>query len=129
MQRVHRERQARDPVDAIPYHYVIGNGNGLGLGEIASDWRRDYGLWGAHVSANNTDRNLRGLGISLIGNFENTTVRHEQYRSLLDLTDRLMTAYDNSPEDVTGRGRTPGESTKSPGRNFPMKRLLRDIGG
>jgi len=30
LQKVHRERQSRDPLDAIPYHYIIGNGHGLG---------------------------------------------------------------------------------------------------
>ena len=34
LQQVHRERQSKDPIDAIPYHYIIGNGNGLELGEL-----------------------------------------------------------------------------------------------
>ncbi len=55
LQQVHRERQASDPIDAIPYRYVIGNGKGLGLGEVRSDWRQTYGIWGAHVSKNNLD--------------------------------------------------------------------------
>jgi len=35
LQKVHRQRQSRDPIDAIPYHYVIGNGNGMKMGEVA----------------------------------------------------------------------------------------------
>ena len=58
LQRVHRERQSGDPIDAIPYHYVIGNGNGLGMGEVASDWRQERNIWGTHVSANNRTRNF-----------------------------------------------------------------------
>ena len=47
LQKVHRQRQAVDPIDAIPYHFIIGNGNGLGMGEVASDWLNDFKLWGA----------------------------------------------------------------------------------
>ncbi len=129
LQKVHRERQASDPIDAIPYHYVIGNGNGLGMGEIASDWRQEYAIWGTHVSGRNTDRNFFGLGICLIGNFENYAVPEGQYQALLTLTRNLMARFDISPTAVTGHGHTPGEQTKCPGKNFPMERFKRDING
>lgn len=125
--RVHRQRQAKDPVDAIPYHYVIGNGNGLGLGEVASDWRQGYDIWGAHVSGRNPDRNFRGLGICLIGNYEVDTVPARQYQALVALTRQLMKRYRIPPANVTGHGFVPGEATKCPGRQFPMQAFLRDI--
>lgn len=127
LQKVHKERQANDPIDAIPYHFVIGNGNGLGDGEIASDLRKKYNIWGAHVSGKNTDRNLRGIGICLIGNFEKEKVTSQQYDSLVSLTKRVMQTYGISANNVTGHGYTPGESTKCPGKNFPMGRFLSDI--
>ena len=127
LQRVHRERQANDPIDAIPYHYIIGNGNGLGMGEVASDWRQLYDIWGAHVSANNMDRNFRGIGICMIGNFEIDTVPPEQYQALVKLTKKLMRKYDIPVENVSGHGKVDGESTKCPGRNFPLQQLLKDI--
>ena len=127
LQEVHRKRQASDPVDAIPYHYVIGNGNGLGMGEIASDFRQTYDLWGAHVSGKNVDRNLRGIGICLIGNYETDPVPEEQYASLVSLTRRLLSKYNIQPEHVSGHGTVEGESTKCPGKNFPMDRFLSDI--
>lgn len=127
LQQVHRERQWRDPIDAIPYHYVIGNGNGMGMGEIASDWRRYYGIWGAHVSARNRDRNLRGIGICLIGNFELTPVPPRQYEVLVSLTRQLMAQYAIPPQNVAGHGHIPGEQTQCPGRLFPMERFLREI--
>ena len=80
LQQVHRERQPGDPVDAIPYHFVIGNGNGIGMGEVASDWRQDMNLWGTHVSAGNKARNFAGIGICLVGNFENSPVPEPQYK-------------------------------------------------
>ena len=127
LQKVHRQRQAGDPVDAIPYHYIIGNGNGSGVGEVASDWRNDYKLWGAHVSANNVDRNFRGIGICLIGNFEEHSVPEQQYQALVTLTKFLMKEYKIGVDEVTGHGHTNGESTKCPGKYFPMERLKKDI--
>ena len=127
LRRVHRDRQAGDPIDAIPYHYVVGNGNGFGMGEIATDWRQEYHLWGAHVSGRNFDWNLRGLGICLIGNFEVDAVPREQYLSLVGLTRQLMGRYGISPQRVCGHGQIPGENTKCPGRNFPYAAFQEDI--
>ena len=127
LQKVHRERQSGDPIDAIPYHYIIGNGNGLAMGEVASDWRQANNLWGAHVSGNNSDRNFRGIGICLIGNFENQQVPEKQYQSLVSLTRQLMKRYDIPATHVSGHGHVDGESTKCPGKHFPMTPFLRDI--
>ena len=127
LQKVHRQRQAGDPIDAIPYHFVIGNGNGLGMGEIASDWRNDYSLWGMHVSSKNARRNFQGLGICLIGNFEIHKVPEQQYKTLVSLTKSLMKKYGIPSENVTGHGHTRGESTKCPGQYFPMERFKADI--
>lgn len=80
LQRVHRERQAGDPIDAVPYHFLIGNGNGLGIGEVASDWRQSWGLRGGHVSGRNSVHNFLGVGICLIGNFKRETVPPRNFR-------------------------------------------------
>jgi len=127
LQKVHRQRQSKDPIDAIPYHYVIGNGNGMKMGEVASDWRKENNIWGAHVSGRNSDRNFRGLGICMIGNFEVKQVPEAQYQALLGLTKRLMTEHSISPENLSGHGLTPGETTLCPGIHFPMSRLIKDI--
>lgn len=127
LQKVHRQRQSGDPIDAIPYHYIIGNGNGLGMGDVASDWRERYNLWGAHVSGNNSDRNYRGIGICLIGNFEQTSVPPLQYDSLVTLTKKLMSDNHIPASHVSGHGLIHGESTKCPGKHFPIDQFLRDI--
>ena len=127
LQKVHNQRQSGDPIDAIPYHYVIGNGNGLSEGEVASDWRQEYGIWGAHVSGNNSDRNFRGIGICLIGNFEEKTVPDKQYLALTALTKKLMREHNIPVENVSGHGYTNGESTKCPGQHFPMQKFMQDI--
>lgn len=128
LQRVHRERQPRDPIDAIPYHYVIGNGNGLAEGEIASDWRQKYGLWGAHVSAKNSAHNFFGIGICLIGNFEDKPMLSGQFESLIKLTKQLMGEYNISERNVVCHGKLSGQSTKCPGQNFPYAEFRKRIG-
>ncbi|MEJ2406585.1 MAG: peptidoglycan recognition family protein [Candidatus Thiodiazotropha sp.] len=127
LRKVHRQRQSSDPVDAIPYHYVIGNGNGMGMGEIATGWRQSLDIWGAHVSSRNHDWNLRGIGICLIGNFENHSVPEQQYAALLSLTKDLMRQYGISGENVNGHGFITGERTKCPGKHFPIERFRKDI--
>jgi len=127
LQQVHRDRQAGDPIDAIPYHYVIGNGNGLEMGEIASDGRRDFNIWGTHVSANNLSRNFLGIGICLIGNFEEKDVPAKQFEALVSLTRNLMREHAIPAENVGFHGMIEGESTKCPGRNFPLDRFSKAI--
>ncbi len=127
LQEVHRQRQSGDPIDAIPYHYVIGNGNGLGLGEVASDWRKENNIWGAHVSTRNSDRNFRGLGICLIGDFEKQTIPEAQYQTLLTLVRKLQLEHNISLDDISGHGLTKGEMTLCPGKYFPMERLMREL--
>jgi N-acetylmuramoyl-L-alanine amidase len=127
LQQVHDERQPKDPIKAIPYHYVIGNGNGLGLGEVAHDWRQELGLWGAHLSGANIYRNFAGIGICLIGNYDMQQVPEQQYSSLLRLTKSLMSKYGISANNVAGHGHVKGEQTRCPGKNFPMARFLADV--
>ncbi len=127
LKEVHKQRQPYDPINAIAYHYIIGNGNGLPMGKVASDWRQVYDIWGAHVSLNNVDYNFRGIGICLVGNLEHRKVPQAQYRSLVRLTKSLMSKYDISPENVIGHGMIKGESTKCPGKFFPMRTFKTDI--
>ena len=127
LQRVHRDRQPGDPIDAIPYHFVIGNGNGLGMGEIASDWRRDMNIWGTHVSGNNKARNFLGLGICLIGNYELNDVPDPQFKAAVSLTRMLMNRYEIPIENVGFHGRIEGESSQCPGHRFPVDRFRRAI--
>ena len=127
LQKVHAERQPLDPIDAIPYHYVIGNGNGIAMGEIKSDFRKKYDLWGSHLSSNNSYRNFLGLGICMIGNFEKKQVPKQQYQALVGLVKKLMRDYEIPVENVSGHGLIRGESTLCPGRHFPMQQFVKDI--
>lgn len=127
LQKVHRERQPKDPIDDMPYHYIIGNGKGLEIGKIASSFRLNYSIWGSHLSANNVDRNFRGIGICLIGNYEINKVPKLQYDALVKLTRKLMTKYNIAIANISFHGKIKGESTRCPGKNFPYKQFIQDI--
>ena len=117
LQRVHRERQPNDPLDMIPYHFVIGNGQGMELGQVTATRRWEQGIWGAHVRG--VVRNARGIGICLIGDFEKAEVPDRQFDALVTLTRQLMSDHDIYPEGVSLHGETPGEQTLCPGQKFP----------
>ena len=125
LKEVHRQRQAQDPVDMVAYHFVIGNGRGMEMGEIAETERWQKSFWGAHVAQ--IDRNLRGIGICLIGNFETAEVPEAQYHALVELVRRLKAKHRIGDERVTLHGKTPGEETLCPGRHFPRERFFADI--
>lgn len=127
LRRVHRERQPNDPVDEIPYHFVIGNGNGLGLGEVVATGRWRLGIWGAHLSAGNVDRNFRGIGVCLVGNFETAEVPEPQFQAAVSLTRDLVRQFRISPDKLASHGRIAGETTLCPGRHFPIDRFRRSV--
>ena len=127
LQKVHRQRQYKDPLDAIAYHYIIGNGNGLGDGVVASDRRKQYNIWGVHVSNANADKNFRGLGICIIGNIDTGHMTEKQFEALLQLTQELMDEYGVEKEHILFHGHIPGEQSACPGKNFPKERFLAAI--
>lgn len=128
LRRVHRQRQAGDPVDEVPYHFLIGNGRGIAEGAIVPSERWRLGIWGAHVSARNRDRNFRSIGICLIGNFQKAAPSESQYAAAVALSRDLMDRFSIPVERVTLHGETPGEATLCPGKNFPRERFFKDIG-
>ncbi|WP_299617886.1 peptidoglycan recognition family protein [Pelagibius sp.] len=127
LRRVHRRRQARDPVDEVPYHFLVGNGKGIAAGAVVPSERWRLQIWGAHVSARNRDRNFRSIGICLIGNFQNARPGAVQYDATVALCRDLMRRFNIASDRVTLHGETPGEATLCPGKNFPRDRFFEDI--
>ncbi len=127
LRKVRRERQGRSIVNSMAYHFIIGNGSGMDIGHVAHDARWRYQLWGQHVSIRNSDHNLRGIGICLVGNFEKHVINERQYKALLSFTRGLMKKYSIVPENVKGHGYIHREKTLCPGRHFPMQQFNEDI--
>ena len=114
----------------IAYHYVIGNGNGMDDGEIQATFRWKKQISGTHVSVNSWDHNIFGIGIVLVGNFEDSPQTKAQMRELNELTIYLQKEYHISNENVFGHrhvvfddasGQT--ERTACPGKRLNLNDL------
>ena len=109
----------------IGYHFVIGNGNGMGDGIVEPTFRWRQQLHGAH--AGNNRYNQHGIGIALIGNFEKKPPTAAQLASVKRLIGVLKGAYRISSEKVIGHGDI--KATACPGKFFPMAEVsLSDSG-
>jgi N-acetyl-anhydromuramyl-L-alanine amidase AmpD len=101
--------------DELGYHFVIGNGTDTRDGQIEVGPRWPRQKWGAHAKTPDNRFNDFGIGICLVGNFDNTRPTAEQMKSLSRLVAYLMRTYRIPAERVVGHGDT-GKATDCPGR-------------
>jgi hypothetical protein len=122
--KMHREQ---NHWDGIGYDFVIGNGTDSGDGEIEVTFRWRKQVPGAHCGGTPGNwANEDGVGICLVGNFDQTTPTSQQMQSLARLIRFLKKRYGIS--QVFGHGSTPGARiTHCPGTRFPMNRLKQMI--
>jgi N-acetylmuramoyl-L-alanine amidase len=121
--RAHRERGMEN---GLAYHFVIGNGIDSGDGEIEIGPRWLKQLKGGHV--HREEINEVGIGICLVGNFEETKPTAKQLAAFRELVDYLRS-------DVVGKKVRfavhkeidPGR-TVCPGRYFPIAEMHRLYG-
>jgi N-acetylmuramoyl-L-alanine amidase len=106
----HRDRG----FDELGYHFVIGNGTNSGDGQIEVGPRWTKQKWGAHDNALDNRYNTNGIGICLVGNFNDTRPTPKQIHSLVRLVVYLMRKYDIPADRVLGHGDT--KVTQCPGR-------------
>jgi len=116
--KYHREKRGWE--NGLGYHFVIGNGIGSGDGQIEIGGRWINQIDGAHAGVQ--EYNHHGIGICLVGNFNDSYPTAAQMASLSILVEYLQ-----------GRCRIPSENiimhrhirkTECPGRNFPYYKLL-----
>jgi hypothetical protein len=112
--------------DELGYHFVIGNGTDSGNGqvEVGSRWPKQK--WGAHAKTPDNRYNDYGIGICLVGNFENERPTPQQMQALARLTAHLMRTYRIPPERVIGHSDT--RPTDCPGRYMQMTEVRRMAG-
>jgi hypothetical protein len=118
----HRER---NHWEGVGYDFVIGNGTDSSDGQIEVTFRWRKQIPGAHCggTANNW-ANVDGIGICLVGDFDNTVPTAQQMQSLLRLVRFLQKRYGIPKWRIYGHKATPGARvTDCPGRRFPMARL------
>ena len=117
--RYHRE-EMKIP-DGLAYHFVIGNGNKSGNGEveISSRWHKQ--IPGPHCF--DSSMNEQSIGICLVGDFEKGKPSLAQTKALEELLRKLMKEYQIPPERIIGHQEVDKGKTDCPGKNFPMADL------
>lgn len=105
----------------IGYHFVIGNGNGMADGAVEPTFRWKQQMHGAHAGSSNKDHNQIGIGVCLVGNFEETSPTEAQRRSVKELVQTLKTEYRISSSNVIGHRDI--KTTECPGKLFPMSEV------
>ncbi|MBN2591283.1 MAG: N-acetylmuramoyl-L-alanine amidase [Sedimentisphaerales bacterium] len=107
--------------DGVGYDFVIGNGSDSGDGEVEVTFRWRQQITGAHCKTPDNWANIDGIGICLVGNFNNRRPTQRQMDALVKLTDFLQKRYRIPQSRITGHGETRGAHvTDCPGDLFPM---------
>ncbi len=121
--RYHREVRGWD---GCGYHFVIGNGTLSGDGEIEVSQRWLEQKHGAHTKvAGYPEYNQYGIGICLVGDFEETRPTELQVRAARALVAYLAAHYSIPLDHITTHGKLAHGRTRCPGRYFPEDFILR----
>lgn len=121
--RYHREERHME--NGLAYHFVIGNGHGMGDGEIAVGRRWTEQLAGGHLASE--AQNQISLGVCLVGNFEQDRPTPKQMQSLNALVDALLARCNLPPGAVTTHQQINIVRTRCPGRLFPTRSFLKEV--
>jgi N-acetyl-anhydromuramyl-L-alanine amidase AmpD len=103
----------------IGYHFVIGNGKGMPDGEIEQTFRWRQQIQGAHAGV--ADYNQLGVGVVLVGNFQNEPPTDAQVVSAKRLIRVLAREYDIDTNQIVGHGDV--KATECPGAHFPLSEI------
>ncbi len=120
--QVDRAHHDRGFWNGLGYHFVIDNGT-LGKGdgqiEVAPRWIKQQ--VGAHCKAGGM--NDKGIGIALVGNFNEDNPTANQIQSLTFLIKTLVQYYNIPLNRVMGHRDVEGASTDCPGKRFPWSNV------
>ena len=123
LDRYHREERHME--NGLAYHFLIGNGHGMGDGEIAVGNRWKKQLDGGHLHS--LAQNKVSLGICLIGNFDRHPPTAKQMRSLEALVRALMARCKLDAGDVKTHQQINVVHTKCPGSKFPSRSFIASL--
>jgi len=108
--------------EEIGYHFVIDNGTKGkqdGQIEVSPRWIKQKN--GAHCQAG--DMNHKGIGICLVGNFNQERVSQKQLEALVYLVDILRDYYKIPLKNIIGHRVVKGAKTECPGKYFPWEKF------
>lgn len=107
----------------LGYHFVIDNGtSGKPDGHIEVSPRWIHQDNGAHCKAGSM--NYKGIGVCLVGNFNEDNVTPRQMEALIYLVNELKKHYDIPKSRILGHGQVKDANTECPGRKFPWRKFL-----
>ncbi len=116
-----RKDASGKPWRGIGYHFVIGNGQGMDDGAVEPTFRWREQLPGAHAGVD--EYNSQGIGICLIGNFENEPPTRAQIASVKELVGLLSREYGIGVDEVIPHRDV--KATACPGELFPLEDIRR----
>ncbi len=121
--RIHREDNKWE--NGCGYHFVIGNGSKSGDGQVELGPRWGAQLQGAHAKVPGNRFNERGVGICLVGDFDEAGRRptKAQMNALVRLIRWLKARYGIQDADL--HGHCDCCTTRCPGRYFPWDEVRR----
>lgn len=118
----HYHRDVRHMENGLAYDFVIGNGSGMGDGELAVGRRWTQQLDGGHLASE--AQNKIAIGICLVGNFEEHKPNRRQLESLRALVEALMARCNLTPGAVKTHQQINVVYTRCPGARFPTGSFL-----
>ena len=126
--------QLSQGLTGLGYHFIVGNGQGLGDGMVHVGYRWNRQLPGAHVAARPDDApgvarasfgaadaelfNRHSIGICLVGNGNRRSFTDRQMRELVSLVRSLQEEFGIPASAVRLHSDLSG--IESPGRHFPV---------
>jgi hypothetical protein len=123
-------RKVRKMQNGMAYHFVIGNGNGAGDGEIEIGNRWVRQINGGHVASDYLNR--IAIGICLVGDLNRDVPTKAQVAALEELVDYLRGRVGKTkgkPAAVRGHKQINPKPTDCPGDRFDLRWLRRRFGG
>ena len=112
--------------DELGYHFVIGNGSDTDDGEVEVGPRWTKQKHGAHCKTEDGYYNEHGIGICLVGNFDNHPPDERQMQSLTRLVRFLSAEFKIPPSAIHTHGGIPGK-TACPGKYFDLEAFKRRL--
>lgn len=113
--------------DELGYHFVVGNGTQSGNGQVEVGPRWPKQKWGAHAKTADNKYNDYGIGICLVGNFEETRPTQAQLASVARLVAYLQKTYNIPSDRIIGHRDT--KQTLCPGANMNVAVVRRMASG
>ena len=115
---IDRDHQSRG-WEGIGYHFVIGNDRPMPIGSVQWTFRWNLQRHGAHVKVGSI--NQKGIGICLIGNYDNEPEPTLQLRRAAELCALLVERIPSlRVENILGHGEVDGTNTNCPGSHIRM---------